>query len=49
MYPDDKEGDVVEIECDCGLEHQAVVRGDEGQLLEWTCSVTDELKRDTNA
>ena len=42
------EGDVVDVICDCNQIHQGVVRGSEGQLLEWTCPIYG-LMRDVNA
>lgn len=44
---DDKKGDIVDVDCDCGQEHRAIVLGDQGQLLEWECPVLG-LMRDPN-
>lgn len=48
-FENESEGTQVEIDCDCGKEHIATVRGEVGQMLEWFCPAENKLKRDTNA
>jgi hypothetical protein len=45
----EKEGTVVEAECDCGTSVKATVLGENGGLLEWYCPTCKEMKRDVNA
>jgi hypothetical protein len=45
----EKEGDIVDVLCDCGQTHSGKVTGDEGQGLEWFCPIEGEEKSDVNA